>query len=77
MLTIETIATIGPDGTLTAKAPAFVPRGAHRVVITLEEAPWEPPQSETLPDMSAFRASLGCKTYPGNAVIDARAEERS
>ncbi len=77
MLTIETIATIGPDGTLTAKAPPFVPRGAHRVVITLDEAALPEAHVQALPDLTAFRESLGCPTYPGNSVVECRKEERS
>lgn len=38
MVTIETIATVSKDGTITAKAPAFVPLGKHRAVIVLEDA---------------------------------------
>lgn len=77
MLTIETIATIGPDGTLTAKAPPFVPRGAHRVVITLDEAALPKTRAQPLPDLTVFRESLGCQTYSGNSVMECREEERS
>ncbi len=37
MQTIETIATITDDGTLTAAAPRSFPRGRHRVKIVLDE----------------------------------------
>jgi hypothetical protein len=37
MRTIETTATIKPDGTIIAKGPADLPPGEHRVVIVVEE----------------------------------------
>lgn len=37
--TVETVATVTPDGTLTAHVPAEVPPGAHLVVVMVEEAP--------------------------------------
>jgi hypothetical protein len=39
MRTIETTATIKPDGTIIAKGPADLPPGEHRVVIVVEEPP--------------------------------------
>jgi hypothetical protein len=35
--TIETTATVSPDGTLTARVPPEVPPGEHRVVLTIQE----------------------------------------
>lgn len=77
MLTIETIATIGPDGMLTAMAPPFVPRGVHRVVITVDETMLPEAHAQKLPDLTTFRESLMCPTYTGNAVVEYRQEERS
>jgi hypothetical protein len=37
MKTIETRATVRPDGTLVATVPADVAPGEHRVVLVLEE----------------------------------------
>jgi hypothetical protein len=70
MITIETVAEIHEDGTLTAQAPASAPRGKQRVVIMI--AP-----KRRLPDLSEFRASLSSKVYPGSSVVDLREEERS
>lgn len=39
MKTIETTATVGPDGALTARVPPEVPPGEHRVVLVIEEEP--------------------------------------
>ena len=38
MKSIETVATISPDGTLTARVPPDVPVGEHRVVLVIDEA---------------------------------------
>jgi hypothetical protein len=77
MLTIETIATVKPDGTLIAKAPAHATPGKHRVVIALDETPLDTAEQPQLPDLSEFRRSLGCPVYPGVSVVDYRQEERS
>lgn len=80
MLTIETVAEIAADGTLTARAPAFVPRGKRRVVIVLEDdAVVEASGAATgrLPDLAAFREQWGGKPYPGNSAVDLRQDERS
>jgi len=37
--TIETMATVGPDGTLTARVPPEVPPGEHRVLLTIQDEP--------------------------------------
>lgn len=82
MVTIETIATVTEDGTITAKAPSFLPRGRHRAVIVLEDAllagdasPESRPKS--FPNMASFRKSLGMAAYPGNTILEMREEERS
>jgi len=77
MVTIETIATITEDGTITAKAPASVPRGKHRAVIILEDAPMEKERSAGFPDMASFRKKLGVAAHPGNTIVEMREEERS
>jgi hypothetical protein len=82
MVTIETIATVTEDGTITARAPAAVPRGRHRAVIVLEDTPLEKEAVEAesrrgFPDMASFRKSLGVPTYPGNTIVEMREEERS
>lgn len=41
MKTVETTATVGSDGTLTARVPPEVPPGRHRVVVLIEEEPAE------------------------------------
>ena len=46
MRTIETTATVGPDGTLTARVPSDVPPGRHRVVVVIEEEPAKAAQRE-------------------------------
>jgi hypothetical protein len=76
MLTIETVATVTEEGTITAKIPGYLPRGEHRVVIVVDETPLRETSSR-FPDMSAFRESLGASPYPGNTVLEMREEERS
>jgi hypothetical protein len=80
MVTIETVAEIDEEGTLTARAPASAPRGKRRVVIVIDNggaaARAEPPRRK-LPDLSEFRTGLGARLYPGNSVVDLREEERS
>ncbi len=77
MVTIETLAEIEEDGTLTARAPAHTPRGTRRVVIVIGDTePSERAQKRRLPDLSGFRARLDCRPYPGNSVVDMRDEER-
>jgi hypothetical protein len=39
MRSIETIATVTPDGTLTAQVPSDIAPGEHRVVLVLEDGP--------------------------------------
>ena len=39
MKTIETTASVTPDGTLTARVPPEVPPGEHRVVVVIDEQP--------------------------------------
>lgn len=78
MVTIETIATVTEDGTITAKAPGFVPRGKHRAVIVLEDAAVQPTDSRRgFPDMAAFRERLGAPVHPGNTIVEMREDERS
>jgi hypothetical protein len=80
VVTIETVAEIDEEGTLTARAPASAPRGKMRVVIVIAGGGSEEqatPAKRKLPDLSEFRAGLGAKTYPGNSVVDLRDEERS
>lgn len=75
MMTIETVATVTEEGTMTARVPG-VPRGEHRVVIVVDESPRQRVPSR-FPDMAAFRRSLGAATHPGNTVVDMREDERS
>jgi hypothetical protein len=77
MVTIETIATVTDDGMLTAKAPAFVPRGRHRAVIVLEDTSILPMGRQGFPDMAAFREKLGAPVHPGNTIVEMREEERA
>lgn len=81
MVTIETIATVLDDGTITARAPGSVPRGKHRAVIVLEDVPFERETATRegrrgFPDMTSFRESLGASPYPGNTILEMREEER-
>ncbi|GAB1541839.1 hypothetical protein NUACC21_45120 [Scytonema sp. NUACC21] len=39
MRSIETIANVSPDGTLTVQLPYDVPPGNHRVVVVIDETP--------------------------------------
>lgn len=76
MLTIEAVATIDAEGTLTLRAPKPVPAGRHRVVVIIDEAA-EVSATRRLPSLAGFRASLGATPPPGNAVLEARETERS
>ncbi len=38
MRTIETVATVTEEGTLTVPIPADIPAGAHRVVVVIDVA---------------------------------------
>jgi hypothetical protein len=42
MRTIETMATIAADGTLTAKLPPDIEPGQHRVVVVIDETRTQP-----------------------------------
>lgn len=80
MITIETVAEIAEDGTLTVRAPLSAPRGRRRVVLVIDnegDGEATAPARRKLPDLSDFRTQLGGKPYPGNSVVDLREEERS
>lgn len=76
MVTIETVATVTGEGTITAKAPGFLSQGEHRVVIVVDEAPL---QREPLqfPNLASFREKLGAPRHPGNTIVEMREDERS
>ncbi len=76
MLTIETLAEIDEDGTLTARAPASAPRGKRQVVIVIDDVRPEKAARRRLPDLTEFRAGLDGRPYPGNSVVDMREQER-
>lgn len=71
MVTIETVATVTEEGTITAKAPAFLRQGEHRVVIVVDESPLQS-APQRFPDLSSFRENLGAPPYPGNTVVEMR-----
>jgi hypothetical protein len=75
MVTIETVATVTEEGTMTAKVPGYLSRGEHRVVIVVDESPLQRAPSR-FPNMASFRESLGAPTYPGNTIVEMREEER-
>lgn len=77
MVTIETFATVAEDGTITAKAPSYVPRGKHKVVIVLEDAAAPSRERSGFPDMAIFRERLGAARHSGNTVVEMREDERS
>jgi hypothetical protein len=79
MVTIETIATVTEDGTITARAPGAVPQGRHRAVIVLEDGPLdkEPENRPGFPDMASFRERLGGPSHSGNTILEMREDERS
>ncbi len=76
MVTIETVATVTEEGTITAKVPGYLSQGEHRVVIVVEEPPL-PRVSSRFPDLASFRDNLGAETYPGNTILEMREDERS
>ena len=71
MLTIETVATVTQEGTITAKVPGYLPQGEHRVVIVVDESPLRETSSR-FPDMAVFREGLGVSRHPGNTVVEMR-----
>ena len=77
MVTIETVGNVGNDGILTVHTPGKIPPGPHRVVVVLDETPLNGAEEKRLPDMAAFRKSLGATPYPGNFVAEMREGERS
>jgi len=48
MRTVETTATIAPDGTLTAQVPLDIPPGEHRAVLVIDQATLAPPERPPL-----------------------------
>lgn len=76
MVTIETVATVTEEGTITAKVPGHLPRGEHRVVIVLDESPLQRAPVQ-FPNLAPFRERLGAPRYPGNTVVEMREDERS
>ena len=77
MLTLETVAEIQEDGTLKTRDPVSLAKGLRRVVIVIDDTDVEKQSSRRrLPDLTEFRASLDGRPYPGNSVVDMRAEER-
>lgn len=80
MVTIETIATVMEDGTITAQAPG-APQGRHRAVIVLDEVALDRDSMgkaghRGFPDMAPFREALGTPPYPGNTILEMREGER-
>lgn len=75
MVTIETVATVTEEGTMTAKVPGYLSQGEHRVVIVVDESPLQQAPSR-FPNMASFRESLGASTYRGNTIVEMREEER-
>jgi hypothetical protein len=76
MVTIETVATVTEEGTITAKVPAYLPQGEHRVVIVMEESPLKSAPAR-FPNLAPFRERLGAPRYPGNTVVEMREDERT
>jgi hypothetical protein len=77
MLTLEIIVDVQEDGTLRTRQRTSLAKGPRRVVIVIDDAEVEQKSSRPrLPDLSEFRASLDGRPYPGNSVVDMRAEER-
>lgn len=73
MVTIETVATVTEEGTITAKAPGYLSRGEHRVVIVVDESPLQSPP-KPFPDLASFREKLGAPRYPGNTIVEMRSQ---
>jgi len=76
MMTIETVATVTEEGTITAKAPGYLSQGEHRVVIVVDESPLQSAPMR-FPNLASFREALGAPRYPGNTVVEMREDERS
>lgn len=80
MVTIETIATVTEDGTITARAPGVLTRGRHRAVLVLDETSFDDESLRSrrgFPDMAGFRESLGVSPSAGNTILEMREEERA
>ena len=76
MLTIETIAEIGDDGTFVVKPPKNAPRGRRRMRIEIEDGAAAAPERPDMPDFAEFRAKLGAPVHQGNTILEMREEER-
>lgn len=76
MVTIETVATVTEDGTITARVPSSLAQGEHRVVIVVDDSPLQRARSR-FPNLASFRESLGVATHPGNTIVEMREDERS
>ena len=64
MKTIKMVATVRPDGTLTAQVPPEVPPGEHRVVLVVEEPPGTataPPLEFPVDDWGPWPAGLSLR----------------
>lgn len=71
MVTIETVATVTEEGTITAKVPGYLSQGEHRVVIVVDESPLQR-SPKAFPNLASFREKLGAATYPGNTILEMR-----
>ena len=74
MLTVDTVADIDEDGTVTVRTPARGSAGKRRVVLVMDEDPRQltASASASLPDLSDFRTQLQGKSYPGSSAADFR-----
>ena len=72
MRTIETQATLTPDGTLTARVPADIPPGGHQVVIVIDAQQVQP--TDLMPDgaLTARAPEIPPREHQVVIVIDAQ-----
>jgi hypothetical protein len=66
MRTIETLATVAPDGTLTAHIPTDIAPGEHRIVIVVEEPP-EPRARTPKPPLDLRTSAWG--SFPAGCTF--------
>lgn len=62
--TIEAIASISSDGTLTARVPADIPPGEHRVVVVVEDTAAEPAGRPASPHRSTSEVGATPSAQP-------------
>jgi len=59
MITVEAVSEVAQDQTLTIELPKSVPPGPHRVVVVIEEAPFDAAQRKLASPLRLTKLHLG------------------